>query len=372
MSKCLGFIGVIPCLFIGSCSDALDIEVDTVTFIHPDEIVKGEGVIVLADRRIFALMAFMNATGYDEELEKQMHPVRVKVREMLKNNLAKTPEKFRVWQEYYKEKNLESYHYLDFALSLNSDYPFRRIRPSSESVYPFAASKLSDFPDVLNDFWTTADLEKVWNEVKPDYVEELKKYDFEKMKRQLSFLWEYLRMERRDTYVLVNIPNLLDSYYQAIGAHYENYYYSVEGPGATSYALNIHEYLHSIVNPIVEANYNRYTQKLEEYYQAGKDQPLARHYQQPVTFAFECLVRALDRRVQVKMADDPAVKKILEDGAAHETKTGLTLTQPFYLLLSEYEMSDKNFEEFVPTMLERLPKYGKYETHEDTNQTEGR
>jgi len=342
---------------MGGCSADQDIEVDTVTFIHPDEMMEGNGFIVLADRRIFTVMAFMNAMGYDEELGRQMHPVRVKVREMMANNLVKYPEKLRAWQEYYQKKDLRSYHYLNFALSLNSDYPFKRIRPDRELWSPVLASKLSNFPDVLNDFWATVELEKSWNEVKLDYIAELRKYDFDKMNRQLSFLWEYLRMERSDTYVLVNIPNLLNGHYQGIGSQYENYYYSVESPGGIFYALNLHEYLHSIINPIVEANYDRYKEKLGEYYKAGKDQQFARDYQDPVIFAFECLVRALDHRLRMKMDDAPSVKKRLEDSIAHQTEGGLTLTQPFYLLLSEYETSNKNFEQFVPTMFAKLPKY---------------
>jgi hypothetical protein len=54
-----------------------------VSFNHPDEIVKGQGFMVLADRRLFVVMAFLNAVGMDEEFPgKPMHPVRVGVREL--------------------------------------------------------------------------------------------------------------------------------------------------------------------------------------------------------------------------------------------------------------------------------------------------
>lgn len=63
------------------------------------------------------------------------------------------------------------------------------------------------------------------------------------------------RMKRSDSYVLVSIPNLLDCHYHARGARYENYFYSIESPGPYDYALNDHEYLHTVINPLVEKLY---------------------------------------------------------------------------------------------------------------------
>lgn len=314
--------------------------------------------MVLADRREFVVMAFRNAVGYDDEAEgQQMHPVRVKVRRMIAENLTDHPEKLKVWRQYHETRRLQSFHYQDYALSLCGDYPFRRIRPDGELGYPPTAAILRGFPDILNDFWVTAKLDEVWNEVKGDYIAELKKYDFAKMQHQMAFLWEYLRMERRDTLTLVNVPNLLEMHYHAIGARYEDYYYTVESPGSHSYGLNVHEYLHSIVNPLVEAATDGSDSKLLAYYKAGENKPISRSYRNPVTFTFECLVRAVDHRLRVLLADDPAVKKRSEDRVSQLTKDGLTLTDPFYILLAEYENSGLSFDKFVPVMLQSLPEY---------------
>jgi len=94
-----------------------------------------------------------------------------------------------------------------------------------------------------------------------------------------------------------------------------------------------------------------------EYYEAGKDGPFCKTYQSPVTFTFECLVRALDRRISVKFENDPKRKVLCEGQVAHVTNGGLNLTQPFYNLLAEYEQSGEPFEKFLPTMLEKLPAY---------------
>ncbi len=44
---------------------------------------------------------------------------------------------------------------------------------------------------------------------------------------------------------------------------------------------------------------------------------------------------------------------------AWETEKGLMLTRPFYQLLSEFEQSGKPFDQFLPTMLDHLPEYGR-------------
>lgn len=227
-----------------SCSSSR-VRPEPVRFNYPDEVVTGRGFMVVADRRVFAVMAFLNAAGFDEEYGGvPMHPVRVRVRKLLADNLASHPEKVASWRRYRETRELEIYHYQDFALSLSADYPFRKIRGDGETGYPEAARKLKDLPDILNDLWRT---------VRPEYAEELRKYDLARMARQMSFLWTYLRMPRQDTLTLVNVPNLLDAHYRGIGAHCGHYYYTVESPGSHSYGLNIHEYLHSIVNPIVKA-----------------------------------------------------------------------------------------------------------------------
>lgn len=358
MRKTSAIVCALLCCFMAgrSCSSAAALTEQPVMFTHSDEMFARPGFLVLADRREFAVMAFLNAVGFDEEAKgQQMHQVRVKVRRLISENLAAHTDKLQAWRKFYQGRQLATFHYQDFALSLNTDYPFQRIRPDRELTYARTARELRDFPEILNDFWVTAELAHVWAEVKPDYLAEIRKYDLEKMQRQLAFLWEYLRMPRQDTFVLVNIPNLLDAHFEAIGARYENYYYSVESPGAGSYDLNIHEYLHSIVNPLVKANYAGYEAKLRAYWRAGEGKPFSKTYGAPETFTFESLVRALDHRLAVLSTQDPDARKRCEDRLAEQTNQGLTLAMPFYRLLVEFEQSGKSFREFMPVLFEKLP-----------------
>ena len=347
---------VVACITIGGCYPRVNVE--PLSFSHEDEMVCNDDFIVLADRRVFAVMAFMNACGFDEEFPgKEMHPVRMRTRKAIQDKAKNHADALDRWKRYYKKNTMGSFCYLDFVLSLNDDYPFRRIRANSELGYSFTADRLADFPAILNEFWETLEMDQIWAQVKPDYLAEIHKYDFDRMADQLSFVWTYLRLQRRDQFTFVSVPNLLDSHYHAIGAQYENYWYMVESPGAGSHGLNVHEYLHSIINPLVEANYATCRTKLDRYFQAGKDLPMAKTYRHPVTYAYECLVRALDHRIRVLLEDNPAATTRGQNRVASLTREGSLLVQPFYQLLVEYEDSEMNFEEFLPKMLERLPDY---------------
>jgi len=344
---------------VGGCSvPPEEVKVEPVTFAHPDEWMCNGGFAALADRRIFATMTFLNAAGYDEELAGfEMHPVRVKVRDLVRQNLEKRPDKLEAWQAYYRQHRVGLFAYKSYVLALSPDYPFRKVVPDNRLGYPWTARFLRDLPDILNDFWVTARLEDVWAQVKPAYLEEVRRYNLERMEREMSFLWAYLRMQRNDSQVVVHVPNLLDRHLGAMAAGYGGYYYSVENPGGGDYGLNIHEYLHSVINDLVKAHYASYEAKLRAYYLAGKDRPGSRDYQDPVVFGFECLVRAIDRRIRMLFEADPRWTDLCQGQVASDTREGLLLTQPFYDLLPEYEQSGQPFDRYLPGLLERLPEY---------------
>ena len=82
------------------------VAVEPLVFEHPEEMRKGAdsaaGYWTVADRRIFAVMAFLNVAGYDEEAPNvSMSPLRVKVRDKLASRLAGQPAKLEEWRRYY-------------------------------------------------------------------------------------------------------------------------------------------------------------------------------------------------------------------------------------------------------------------------------
>ena len=345
-------------LLLAGCNSHLNkVSIEPVIFNHPDEIIKStddtKGYFILADRRILAVMTFLNTVGYDEEIPgKKMHPLRVKIRTMVSDNLIQNPDKLNQWKRYYKNKSFGAWQYVNFALSMNADYPFRRVRPDDELSYKWMSRESNDLPEILNDFWTTAGLENIWANCKEDYINEIKRYDANKMAEQMDFLWEYLRMKRKDNYTIIHIPNPLYRHNTADAHRFENYFYSVDGPGSNNGGLNIHEYLHTIINQSVIENYSLQKEKLDEYFKSGKDASISASYQSPEAWTSECLVHALDSRIRANMSDD---KKRIEAQVDSLTKKGYTLLKPFYDSLSNFEKSNLPFDQYLPIMLENLP-----------------
>lgn len=339
-----------------------EIQPETARFTDPDQIVEGDGFLVVADRRIFAAMAFLNAAGYNEELQGfAMHPVRIRVRREVKRRLADEPRKLKTYEAYYREviaRRIPMSAYKDYVLSLSSDYPFRPIQPADRLGYPYSSEALRRLPEILNEFWALANLEEVWKQVRPDYITEIHRYDVAKMKRQMTFLWEYLRMPRQDPFILVHIPDLLGRHLDAMGAEYEPYFYCVDNPGANDGRLDMHEYLHTVANPLVDAYYGEFGDKLDAYYLAAQWMPAVASSRDPVTFVHECLVAALNRRISMKFENDPAWTHQKEVQVGRDTQEGLLLAQPFYDGLAEYERSTLSFDRFLPNLLAHLPEYG--------------
>ena len=358
----LAVVSLCAVLLTGCISLFTGVVVEPLTFNHPDEMIRAadnaEEYWIVADRRIFAVMALLNTVGFDEEVSsREMHPIRLKVRRMIAENLTDYPDKLRVWRQYYKKRHRIPCHYINYALSMNSQYPFKRIRPNRELSYAWISWDLAGLAKVLNDFWITAELDHVWAECKDDYINEIKQYNALRMANQRIFLWEYLRMEREDNYTIIHIPNPLDRHYTANANIFEHYFYSVDGPGSNDGGLHIHEYLHTFIDDLVSDNYALQKKKLNKYFGAGKDASISSSYPKLDSWISECLVHALDDRIRVNMRDEPAFQKRIEAKVDSLTQEGYTILKPLYESLSDFEKSNMPFDRYLPIMLEKLPEY---------------
>ena len=349
-------------LFVGCVLVAPRVAVEPVTFEHPDEILKGTGSAArywaLADRRVFAVMAFLNATGYDEEAPNaQMSPLRIKVRETLASRLAAHPDMLREWRRYYDAHRRGSWQYANFVLSFGADYPFRRTRPNRELTYRDTAWDLRDLPEVLNDFWITAELGRLWEELQPEYAAEIGRYRPARMAEEMEQLWRYLRMPRRDDWIVVHIPNPLQRHFTASANQFGEYFYSIDGPGSNGGGLNVHEYLHTFINDSARQCYPSQARKLKQYFAAGKHAPISASYQDPRTWVSECLVFALDNRLWARRVSSHQNDDEMRARVQSLSQSGLTLVAPLYTALADFEKTDVPFDRYLPILLSDLPEY---------------
>lgn len=349
-------------LLVGCVLVAPRVTEEPVAFEHPEEILKGTGASekywALADRRVFAVMAFLNATGYDEEAANtRMSPLRIKVRDRLASRLAGHPDKLQEWRRYYNAHQRGSWQYANFALSFGSDYPFRRTRPTRELIYQDTAWDLRDLPDVLNDFWITADLGGLWEELRPEFAAELGRYQPARMAGEMEHLWHYLRMPRRDDWMVVHIPNPLQRHFTASANQFGEFFYSIDGPGSNGGGLNVHEYLHTFINDLAHRSYPSQARKLKRYFAAGKAAPISVTYPDPRTWVSECLVFALDHRLWARRVSSHQNDDEMRSRVESLSQSGLTLVAPLYTALANFEKSDLPFDRYLPVLLAELPEY---------------
>ena len=86
-------------MVVGGCR--FPVSPECAVFRHEEEMVRKGDFAVLADRRMFATMAFLNAAGFDEVIKgRQMYPARIAVRKIFKDKAKTHSEKFQSWKQY--------------------------------------------------------------------------------------------------------------------------------------------------------------------------------------------------------------------------------------------------------------------------------
>ncbi len=345
--------------WLAGCHSSVTPTGTPLVFAHDDEMmtttVDAGEYRSLADRRVFAVMTFLNAAGYDDEVSgRAMHPVRTRVRQRIAANLADHPDKLAAWRNYYDRRRLGAWQYVNWSLCLTADYPFRRTAAARNLTYPWTRWMLDDLPDILNDFWVTADLTSVWSECLPDYLAEMRRYDPNAVARDVHSLWRYVRMPRRDDSIIVSIPNLLERHATANGNRFPPYFYSVDGPGSGGL---VHEYCHTFVNDLVKANYSAHKKKLKSYFDAGKDAAISASYQDPTYWVAECTVHAICHRLTATQISDAEVRRRIDANADALTRGGYTLLKPLCAGLVDFEADGRPFDQYLPILFKKLPEY---------------
>ncbi len=316
-------------------------------------------LIVAADKRLFTVMCIFNSVyDYDLEHGEAYHPVREKVRLELDKRLGRVSEdKVASWKDFYKKQQGHIWNYINLAMSLSADYPFEKVLVEEVSwwtnFYRFITG-FNGFTTIMNEFWIEMELESLWNQVYPEYLVEIDKFDFERIAQEEAYIWEYIKQEKTDIdRFLVSIPNLMDSHYMAFGFQYENYYYTVSSPGSHNYGLNIHEYLHGIVGPLIDATYKDHADQLKSYFESGrKEATIKNNYNDFAGFVEENLVRALDTRIRVVY--NMYTERTALDRIRKLQTEGFTLLPIFYQSLQDFEKMDIALEDYVSRILSQV------------------
>jgi hypothetical protein len=122
------------------------------------------------DVRVFAVVAALNAAGFDVEFAPQYYPVRQVVREQLE---SLDPDLRARLAAYYSEHRGITPHEDELAryisLALNLTYPPAMEFVVDDLFVPPDARDLSGFVPLLNDFYIEAQISRLWVQLAPAY-----------------------------------------------------------------------------------------------------------------------------------------------------------------------------------------------------------
>ena len=130
-----------------------------------------------ASESLFAVLAAINAAGYDEGLSlPDNSPLRKQLRDdFAKQNIAVLPELTRYYRKHMLRNGVQDLsQYISYALSVAGppDFGWR----TRDVDVPPDAMALADFTPLLIDFYRQAKLAELWDQSRPAYEKEMEKY----------------------------------------------------------------------------------------------------------------------------------------------------------------------------------------------------
>jgi tetratricopeptide (TPR) repeat protein len=287
-----------------------------------------------SNQSIFAVLAAMNAVGYDAEADSPTnHPLRKQLREYIqKLNPDSLSELRRFFRDHKKSNaNAELSQYISFALCTNApDFSYRY----DPAVLPPDVQPMTELSPLLAAFYKEAHLDDLWKKVQPVYDQAIAQYQAPIAQAVLQAN-AYLRNttsgylgRRFQIYIdLLGAPN------QVQARSYVDDYFIVITPEAELPIDQIrHGYLHYLLDPLALKYSEAVTAKhaLGDY--ANGSPILEEQYKSDfVLLATECFIKAVESRLDRKPA---AIDQALREG--------FVLTPAFAEQLTPYEAQEQS------------------------------
>lgn len=296
---------------------------------------------------LFAIMAALNAAGYDEGINSPSNsPLRAMVRDYLaKQTMTVLPELRSFVRDHRPRGNFsEASQYISFAL-MNAGPPgFEPIRP--DLPMPLDAAPLYELTPLLAAFYAESHLDRLWQQMRPMCRETLSEYQLPVTRLVLESN-AYLRnptgnyLGRRFQIFIEPLaaPN------QVLPRYYIDDYFVVVTPHAEAPVPEIrHAYLRYLLDPLGGKFADEIASKKSLFEYAQLAPALPGLYKSDFNLlATECLIKAVESR----MDHNPAA-------AEQALREGYILTPAFAEQLAVYEKQDVALRLFLPDMLEKI------------------
>jgi tetratricopeptide (TPR) repeat protein len=271
-----------------------------------------------ASPALFAVLAAINAAGYDADLNSTGNsPVRKAVRDAIASRKIESLDDLKRFfaQHRRRDWNAELNQYISWALSVDGPPSFRYRVPEAE--IPPDAATLGGFDLVLQKFVREAGIEEMWRRVQPAFDQAIEKYHGP-VSRALLEASGYLRNptsgylgRRFQIYVdLLGGPNQVQS------RSYKDDYFIVVTPSEDLQTDGIrHAYLHYLLDPLAlkysESLLRR--KPLADYAQGAP--ALEEGYKEDyILLATECFIKAVESRLAPSSQRQALVDQALKEG----------------------------------------------------------
>ena len=315
------------------------------TLTSPKSSVQLDNIELLTDRRIFAVMTALHAAGFQDESAGQGQSiVRSQIQEWIGDLDKDLSYRLRSFYKTHRDssnifkKNPQS-AYVSLSLLLGPPPDFNLELEDSE--LPADVWIVRNFPDLVREFWITANISELWEIMEPLYIVELESYRV-LFKDVVTSTLGYFRIPSRVSLgkkIILTI-NLLEINDMVNARNLEEIYFLVVGPSKdisrNRHKLE-HEYLHFLLDDLVQKFGTSLLQHRSLLKIAQKQSDLRKEYQNNfLLLTTESLIEAIQIRSGPKKNPEELNKRMVR-----LFRKGLILTPYFYRSLEKYEQQKK-------------------------------
>ncbi len=291
-----------------------------------------------ADVRLFAVMAALNAAGFDyEDPDQEMSDVRHRLRKELESLDSGFVDQLRAFYRSHQGTLDEvdtQIAYVSLALLMSSPPDFKL--SALERHVPVDVRQVSGFESLVEDFYHQADIGSLWQRYRIDYEQELQRYR-PVFKKVIEESLQYFRVPFRVVLdrKIVLMPDLLNAKNIVNARNMEDVYYIAVGPTekvADNYPQLQHEYLHFLVDPLVQ-KYGTILLKHRDLLELAQKQPrLKPEYSESfLLMVTESIIESISLRLRKPESPERKISDFF--------RQGLILLPYFHRRFQQYEES---------------------------------
>jgi len=292
-------------------------------------------------QQLFAVTTAMNTCGYDADLA-DSNAIRAQVRAEVAEAVQgpRAQQTLRRLCAFYSDHQQpdtprELAQYVSLALHLSEAPAFT---PTvAEADLPPDAQNVLGFVPLLQNFWISADLNRIWNRYAKEYNQLVEQ--FHKPVTDLLFTTDIYLKQPLSGYVGRGFTVYVEPMAAPGQVNARNYgtdYYMVISPEKDSLQLDKlrHTYLHYVLDPLVLKRANT-MKRLSPLLEAVATSPMEDIYKQDISMLVtESLIRAIEARLEGGEKGAEAGKQARVNAA---TREGFILTRHFYDQLVTFE-----------------------------------